>query len=517
MTSTTVVVPTIGRPALAALLDALDRADGPRAERIVVVDDSPTGAVGDPDDFTAEQARTRPGLPPVTLLRSGGRGPAAARNTGWRAADTEWVAFLDDDVVPGDDWWARLAEDLTAADGDVVDGRPAAATQARIEVPLPTDRPLTDEERNTAGLATSRWITADMAYRRDALVQVGGFDERFRRAYREDSDLAMRVVARGGRIVRGGRWTRHPVPSTKWSASIGRQRGNADDQLMRRLHGRDWRTRAGAPPGRFRRHLATTGAAVAAGVLGVAAAARQDRVLGRLGGLAAAGWVGGTAELAAARIAPGPRTAGEVGAMVATSVVLPPAAAVHAIRGWVRHRRQDPWPGAPELVLFDRDGTLIHDVPRNTDPALVEPVENALAALDRLRELGIPVGVATNQAAIGRGWITDEDCQRINARVEQLLGPFDTWQVCPHRPEDACSCRKPGPELVVGACLELGVLPERCVLIGDTKGDVGAAEAAGAVGVLVPNGVTLPEEVEQAAHVAPDLLAAVDLVLGGAR
>ena len=57
--------------------------------------------------------------------------------------------------------------------------------QGRIVVPV-GERP-TDWERNVAGLQDAQWATADMAYRREALAQVGGFDERFPRAYREDA------------------------------------------------------------------------------------------------------------------------------------------------------------------------------------------------------------------------------------------------------------------------------------------------------------------------------------------
>ena len=76
-----------------------------------------------------------------------------------------------------------------------------AATQGRIVVPVPA-RP-TDWERNVSGLEHARWATADMAYRRDVLAAVGGFDERFPRAYREDADLGLRVTAAGWRIVDG--------------------------------------------------------------------------------------------------------------------------------------------------------------------------------------------------------------------------------------------------------------------------------------------------------------------------
>ena len=73
-----------------------------------------------------------------------------------------------------------------------------AATQGRFEVPLPGDRRPTDWERSTGGPGAARWATADMAYRREALAAVGGFDERFPRAYREDADLALRVRTPAG-------------------------------------------------------------------------------------------------------------------------------------------------------------------------------------------------------------------------------------------------------------------------------------------------------------------------------
>jgi beta-phosphoglucomutase-like phosphatase (HAD superfamily) len=70
---------------------------------------------------------------------------------------------------------------------------------------------------------------------------------------------------------------------------------------------------------------------------------------------------------------------------------------------------------------------------------------------------------------------------------------------------------------VVRAAAALGVAPADCALIGDTGADLGAARAAGARGVLVPNAVTRPEEIAAAREVAPDLTAAVALLLGARR
>lgn len=312
-----IVVPTVGRPSLGALLDRLAPSTEDGME-ILVVDDRP-GRVGGLS--LPERLRPYP-----RLLAGDGRGPAAARNTGWRAARFPWVAFLDDDVVPEPDWFARLRADLD------VPAR-VGGVQGRVCVPLPADRPPTDWERSTAGLAGARWITADMAYRRAALAGVGGFDERFPRAYREDAELAHRVRGAGWELVRGTRLVRHPVrPEGPW-ASLRAQRGNADDALLRRMYGPRWREVVEASPGRRQRHVAVTAALAAA------------LAVPRLRAVAAALWLAGTAEFAAARVRGGPRTPREVGATLLTSVFIPPMATVHWLRGWWRWRGARPLGG----------------------------------------------------------------------------------------------------------------------------------------------------------------------------
>lgn len=320
-----VVVPTLGRPSLQVCLGALAAATGPSPLAVVVVDDRPG------DDRRPLPLQVPPGLRErTTVVRGRAAGPAAARNIGWRrAGSAPWVVFLDDDVVPGPTWATDLAADLAGA------GRATAAVTARIEVPLPAGRPPTDWERNTAGLATARWITADMAYRTDALRAVGGFDERFRRAFREDADLALRVLSGGWSLAAGRRTSTHPVrPAGRW-ISLRLQAGNADDVLMTRVHGRHWWGWAGAPRGRLRRHALIT--ATAAATLPLAALRRRSAAAG-----CAALWLAGTAEFAWARIAPGPRTRAEVAAMALTSVVIPPAATWHWLRGQVMHRHAAP-------------------------------------------------------------------------------------------------------------------------------------------------------------------------------
>ncbi|WP_026924148.1 HAD-IIIA family hydrolase [Glycomyces arizonensis] len=489
MTTITIVVPTIGRPSLRTLLTALAAAKGPEPRRLVLVDDRPRpGRLELPD------------LPfPCDVLRSYGRGPAAARNLGWRAADTEWVAFLDDDVIPSATWFADLDADLAPLGDD------DAASQGRIEVPLPEGRRPTDSERGTASLADARWITADMAYRREALQAVSGFDERFTRAFREDSDLALRIVDAGWRIGYGERVSTHPARPRGFLASVRDQAGNADNALMRAKHGLTWRQRSGERPARFLSHLATTGLGAAA-LIG----ALRGR---RWAGAAAAAWGVQTARFAASRIAPGPKRPAEIADMALSSALIPPAAIFWSAVGTLRHR---PSP-RPDAVLFDRDDTLIADGPYLSDAEKVRPMPGAEIALRRLRAAQVPVGVVTNQSGVAKGLIAPEELEAVNRRVDALLGPFDVWKVCPHGAEDGCRCRKPAPGMVRSAAAKLGARPERCVMIGDTGADVAAALDAGARAILVPTSATRPSEIALArrrAAVAADLCEAVNLALG---
>jgi HAD superfamily hydrolase (TIGR01662 family) len=164
-------------------------------------------------------------------------------------------------------------------------------------------------------------------------------------------------------------------------------------------------------------------------------------------------------------------------------------------------------------VLFDRDGTLIHDRPYNGEPALVEPLPGAVAAVARVRQAGLRVGLISNQSGVARGLITAEQVEAVNARVAELFGAFDIVLYCPHGPLDGCACRKPEPGMVRWAAAGLGMATHRVVVVGDIGTDVEAAQRADATGILVPTDRTRPAEVAAAPVLARDLTEAVDLVL----
>ncbi len=348
-----VVIPSIGRPSLQRLLDSLaaqQDVDGvwPPSSGVFVVDDRP-------DPVPPLRPVAAAGRPAV-VVTGGGRGPAAARNTGWRAAadaGARWIAFLDDDVVAPPGWSAALAADLAHC------GPGVAGTQGRITVPTAHPGRPTDWERNTAALETARWPTADMAYRTAALTAVGGFDERFPRAYREDADLAVRVRRAGWELEVGRRTITHPVRPADDRVSIRVQQGNADDALLRALYGRGWRAVAETGPGRDLAH----GVTVAAAAVAVAGLALR-RPTPAAAGLAT--WAALTADFTRRRLAPGPRPgdpgwAAEVRRMVLTSAAIPPAALRHRLLGaWRWRRGVRPW-----------------------SPADVAPTERGVAAANR--------------------------------------------------------------------------------------------------------------------------------------
>jgi glycosyltransferase involved in cell wall biosynthesis len=193
MTDVTVVAATHNRAdRLAALLDAL-RAQTLGGERfaVVIVDD----ASGDDTAGVLAAAQERGDLALTVLRHETGRGPAAARNAGWRAAQTPVIAFTDDDCRPSPDWLqAGLAAMAATANGT----REAIVQGLTEPDPQEADR-LGPFTRSLNVPALDHWYaTANMFYSRATLERLGGFDETtFSRPGGEDTDLAWRAIGDG--------------------------------------------------------------------------------------------------------------------------------------------------------------------------------------------------------------------------------------------------------------------------------------------------------------------------------
>ncbi len=184
-------------------------------------------------------------------------------------------------------------------------------------------------------------------------------------------------------------------------------------------------------------------------------------------------------------------------------------------------------------VFIDRDGTLTEEVGYVNHPARLRLLPRAAEAVRRLNRAGVAAVVATNQAGVARGYFSADVLHAVNAalvrQLEEAGAHLDGIYVCAHHPTEGeppwradCDCRKPRPGLLERAAAELGLDLGASTVVGDKASDLVVARHVGARAVLVLTGYGLGEwEYRRASfpvppdHVAEDLLAAVDWVLGG--
>jgi D-glycero-D-manno-heptose 1,7-bisphosphate phosphatase len=162
-------------------------------------------------------------------------------------------------------------------------------------------------------------------------------------------------------------------------------------------------------------------------------------------------------------------------------------------------------------LIVDRDGTVIEDAGYVTSVDQMVLLPGAVDALVQAREAGVVVALATNQAAIGRGIVTEAIVGELHAWLGEQVA-FDAVYVCPHHPDDRCACRKPMPGLLEQAIDELDLDRSRTLFVGDHVTDCEAGRAAGVDVVLVRTGHGVKEEAAATAagfDVVDDLAAAV--------
>lgn len=299
-----VVVPTYRRPALLArCLDALLQQTLQADDyEIIVCDDGPDAATR---ALVMKHGELRPQLRYIAVCET--QGPAAARNRGWNATQAAVVAFTDDDTIPAPDWLAYgLATIETGAD----------AVAGRILVPLPPAP--SDYERDAAGLARAEFATANCFVRRTALLAVGGFDERFGAAWREDSDLQFMLLQRGARIVRcDSAVVAHPVRPAGFGVSLSQQRKIVYDGLLYRKHPQLYRSCI-RPHARWDYYLCVLALLVALAALPTQATA--------VAAVAATLWLVLTLRFCWQRLRDTRRTPRHVLEMLLTSIAIPPLA-----------------------------------------------------------------------------------------------------------------------------------------------------------------------------------------------
>ena len=133
-------------------------------------------------------------------------------------------------------------------------------------------------------------------------------------------------------------------------------------------------------------------------------------------------------------------------------------------------------PNQIKAVFFDRDGTLIHEKPGTylSDPDAVKLYAPVKPALQRLARAGFQFFIVSNQSGIGRGYFTEKEVNKVHARLCQLLSPIKIQDIvfCPHAPEQACACRKPGTLLGERLIKKYHIDVTRSFMVGDKKADV---------------------------------------------
>jgi len=159
----------------------------------------------------------------------------------------------------------------------------------------------------------------------------------------------------------------------------------------------------------------------------------------------------------------------------------------------------------PAKALFlDRDGTLIVDKVYLADPTGVELIPGTAGALQRARQLGYKLFLFTNQSGIGRGYHTLEDAERVNARLERMLGlappVFDEICIAPEGPNEPRVYRKPSPRFILEAIERHGLDRAACWMVGDSASDIAAALAAKIHAVVVRTGKIDPDSLPEVAR-----------------
>jgi len=170
-------------------------------------------------------------------------------------------------------------------------------------------------------------------------------------------------------------------------------------------------------------------------------------------------------------------------------------------------------------VFLDRDDTLIVDKPYLNDPAGIEFTPNAVAAVKRLNDSGVPAILITNQSGLARGLITEAQLEAVHARLAALLieagAHLDAIYFCPHHKDGVvaaytsdCECRKPKPGLLLEAGRYFALDLKSCYLVGDKPDDIKAIHNVGGKAVQVGSRAGLNPD-----YRASDLLDAINWII----
>lgn len=234
-----VVVPTYNRPALIkkCVEGLIQQNFNPEAYEIIVVTDGPDETTSSFINAYKKQCNCQVHCYSLPVKK----GPAAARNKGWRSAKGELVLFTDDDCIPSPTWVSGFWKAYEAMGTDRI------AFTGKIIVPY--KKPLTDHDRNTIALEQADFVTANCAVSKTMLELIGGFDEAFEMAWREDSDLEFKLLNAGICVpyVKEA-VVKHPIRKAPWGISLKEQRKSMFNALLYKKHPQLYRSRINKRP-----------------------------------------------------------------------------------------------------------------------------------------------------------------------------------------------------------------------------------------------------------------------------
>lgn len=142
-----------------------------------------------------------------------------------------------------------------------------------------------------------------------------------------------------------------------------------------------------------------------------------------------------------------------------------------------------------KAILIDRDKTINYDQGYSHRIEQLSLIEGASEGLSKFCSLGLDIYVISNQSGIGRGYYSIDDCHKFNDAINRLglINGFKikNWYICPHKPSDNCSCRKPSTELITKCLTDNNLTNKEVIFIGDSDVDMVSAEKKGIKNYLV--------------------------------
>jgi mannose-1-phosphate guanylyltransferase/phosphomannomutase len=156
-----------------------------------------------------------------------------------------------------------------------------------------------------------------------------------------------------------------------------------------------------------------------------------------------------------------------------------------------------------KAVFLDRDGVIIENAKNGVKPGEIRLMPGAGKAIAKLNQAGYKTIVVTNQPEIAKGFITFEQVNQANEQIKKLIAKdkahLDAFYICPHHPEKGfegeikelkidCDCRKPKPGMLLKAAKEHNLDLKESWIVGDSKSDIKAGQAAGVKTILVISG-----------------------------